>query len=94
MLLYLCYNGGGLCEEKGLWLMLFSECIKGLRKKSILTQEAFAKDIGVVSATVNRWKTGRAKTNMIATRSIKDFRASHNCPYDEIESCWLDYLEC
>lgn len=74
--------------------MLFSECVKILRKKSFLTQEAFAKEIGVVPATVNRWETGKAKPNLTAMRSIKEFCIAHNYPYNEIESCWLNDAEC
>lgn len=73
--------------------MLFSECLKVLRKKSFLTQEAFAKEIGVVTATVNRWETGKAKPNMTAMRSIKQFCTVHNYPYDEIEDFWLKEVE-
>ncbi len=74
--------------------MLFSECIKVLRKKSFLTQEAFAKEIGVVPATVNRWETRKAKPNLTAMRAIKGFCIAHNYPYNGIESCWLNDAEC
>lgn len=73
--------------------MSFPECIKVIRKKSFLTQEAFAKEIGVVSATVNRWEVGKAKPNMTAMRAIKEFCSLHNFPYDEIEKSWLDTKE-
>ncbi len=75
---------------KGVQLVLLSECIKVLRKKSFLTQEAFAKELGVVSATVNRWETGKAKPNMTAMRSIKEFCEKNNYPYSSIEEEWLN----
>ena len=71
--------------------MLFSERVKVLRKKSFLTQEAFAKEIGVVSATVNRWETGKAKPNMSAMKAIKAFCEKNNYPYSLIEEEWLNY---
>lgn len=71
--------------------MLFSDCIKILRKKSFLTQEAFAKQIGVVSATVNRWETGKAKPNMVAMKAIKAFCEKNNYPYSSIEDEWLSH---
>ena len=73
--------------------MLFPECIKVIRKKSFVTQEAFAKEIGVVSATVNRWETGKAKPNMTTMLTIKEFCFLYNFPYEEIESSWLDTKE-
>ena len=46
--------------------MGFAEDIKRLRMKAILTQEEFAKEIGVSFATVNRWETGKAKPTIKA----------------------------
>lgn len=48
--------------------MTFIEQIKYLREKLFLSQEAFAKEIGVAFATVNRWETGRCKPNYKAKR--------------------------
>ncbi len=39
--------------------MGFSEKIKNLRQERLLSQEAFAKELGVSFATVNRWETGK-----------------------------------
>lgn len=39
--------------------MSFSEDIKRIRRKAFMTQEDFAKELGVSFATVNRWETGR-----------------------------------
>ena len=38
--------------------MGFSEKIKTLRQECLLSQEAFAKELGVSFATVNRWEKG------------------------------------
>lgn len=36
--------------------MSFAEAIKQIRKKTFLSQESFAKEIGVSFSTVNRWE--------------------------------------
>ena len=38
--------------------MGYSEAIKCLRKKLLLSQEEFAQKIGVAFATINRWENG------------------------------------
>lgn len=70
--------------------MQFSDCLKNLRKKSFLTQEEFAKEIGVAPTTVNRWENGKANPNLSAMRTIKAYCASHNQCYDDLERCWLN----
>ena len=39
--------------------MNFSEAIKGVRQKALLSQEDFAKQLGVSHSTVNRWEKGK-----------------------------------
>jgi DNA-binding transcriptional regulator YiaG len=39
--------------------MTFSEAVKKIRKERFLSQEDFAKDIGVAFSTVNRWENGK-----------------------------------
>ena len=53
--------------------MSFSEDIKRIRRKAFLTQEDFAKEIGVSFATVNRWETGKAKPNLKTMKLIDDY---------------------
>lgn len=65
--------------------------IKILREKSLLTQEAFANELGVSSATINRWENSKARPNMTAMKAIKSFCETHNFPYEEIESRWLSH---
>jgi putative transcriptional regulator len=71
--------------------MQLSDNIRLLREKYLLTQEEFAKELGVASSTVNRWETGKARPNMTAMRTIKIFCESRNYPYEEIESLWLTH---
>ena len=71
--------------------MSFPEEIKKIRQRSFLTQQDFAKKIGVVFSTVNRWESGRAKPNLKAMKSINTFCLDNNIPYETIEEAWLDY---
>ena len=52
--------------------MGFSEKIKNLRQERLLSQEAFAKELGVSFATVNRWETGKTQPTYKALRTIKN----------------------
>lgn len=71
--------------------MNFPEEIKKIRQRSFLTQQDFAKKIGVAFSTVNRWKSGRAKPDLKAMKSINIFCLDNNIPYETIEEAWLDY---
>lgn len=48
--------------------MNFSEAIKYIRKVAYLSQESFAKEIGVSFSTVNRWERGKSKPNYAAMK--------------------------
>ncbi len=63
--------------------------IRTLREKSLLTQEEFAKELGVAASTVNRWETGKVRPNISAMKNIKRFCENRNYIYGEIESAWL-----
>ena len=71
--------------------MSFPEEIKKIRQRSFLTQQDFAKKIGVAFSSVNRWETGRAKPNLKAMKSINTFCLDNNIPYKTIEEAWLNY---
>lgn len=53
--------------------MSFSNNIKIVRQKSLLSQEAFAKALGVSFTTVNRWETGKSKPSYKTMKLIDDF---------------------
>lgn len=53
--------------------MGFAEEIRKIRLSSILTQEEFAKEVGVSFATVNRWETGKAKPTIKAMKLIDEY---------------------
>ena len=71
--------------------MNFPEEIKKISQRSFLTQQDFAKKIGVAFSTVNRWESGRAKPNLKTMKSINIFCLDNNIPYETIEEAWLDY---
>lgn len=71
--------------------MNFPEEIKKIRQRSFLTQQDFAKKIGVAFSTVNRWESGRAKPNLKAMKNINTFCLNNNIPYETIEESWLNY---
>ena len=53
--------------------MSFAEDIKRIRLSAILTQEEFAKEVGVSFATVNRWETGKAKPTIKGMKLIDEY---------------------
>lgn len=62
--------------------MSFSEDIKRIRRKAFLTQEEFAKEIGVSFATVNRWETGKARPNLKTMKLIDDYCKRNEIDFD------------
>lgn len=53
--------------------MDYSKLIKALRESMILSQEEFAKYLGVSFATVNRWERGHHEPTYAAKRKIKRY---------------------
>ena len=62
--------------------MAFSEDIKKIRLKAFMTQEEFAKEIGVSCITVTRWETGKAKPNLKAMRMIDNYCKKNQIDFD------------
>lgn len=52
--------------------MDYSMLIKELREKMLLTQEEFAKLIGVSFQSVNRWENGKFEPTMKVKRKLKE----------------------
>ena len=75
--------------QGGYKLMSFSEEIKLTRQKSFMTQDEFAKEISVSTATINRWETGKARPNITAIKRIKSFCNTNDLPFERLESEWL-----
>lgn len=53
--------------------MMYSEAIKNLRKKMILTQTEFAKMLGVSFGTVNRWESGKYELTTKLKRKLQPY---------------------
>ena len=53
--------------------MSLADSIKHIRKSTFLSQESFAKEIGVSFSTVNRWENGKSKPNYNAMKRITTF---------------------
>ena len=65
--------------------MSFAEAIKHIRYKSLLSQEAFAKMLGVSFTTVNRWETGKSKPSFKTLRVIDEYCKSKNIDFNADE---------
>ena len=66
--------------------MTFADEIKRIRLKTFLTQEAFAKELGVSFNTVNRWETGKQKPGVKAMKVIDDYCKKNNIDFDIADS--------
>ena len=53
--------------------MGFSETIKKIRQQELLTQDEFAKAVGVSFATVNRWEAGKTIPSFKAKKLINTY---------------------
>jgi len=69
--------------------MSLSETLKRSRQKAFMTQEAFANEIQVTVATINRWENGRSKPNLTAMKKIKQFCEKNKLSYEDIETEWF-----
>ena len=71
-------------------MMQLSLVLKTPRQKAFMTQEAFAKELGVTASTINRWEHGKAKPNLTAMKNLKQFCEKHKLQYESIEIEWLN----
>ncbi len=62
--------------------MPFCSDIKEIRQTCFLSQEAFAKELGVSFATVNRWESGKTKPTYKTMKLIDDYCRDHNIDFD------------
>ena len=70
--------------------MHFSEAIKTVRQKALLSQEDFAKQLGVSHSTVNRWETGKTLPNFKTMKRIDVFCKENSIDYDVTGEEWTD----
>lgn len=62
--------------------MSFPKDIKKIRQMALLTQEDFAREIGVSYATINRWETSKAKPNLKTMKLIDKYCKKNNIDFD------------
>lgn len=70
--------------------MAFLEDIKKIRRKAFMTQEDFAKEIGVSCITVTRWETGKAKPNLKTMKLIDEYCKKNSIDFDISEEILKD----
>lgn len=58
--------------------MNWSKIIKEIRLSGILSQEDFAKELGVSFTTVNRWETGKSQPSYKAKKLIDMYCKKNN----------------
>lgn len=63
--------------------MKYSEAIKKLRAKMILTQTEFAALLGVSFGAVNRWESGKYKPTTKVKRKLAPLFEQHGIKVDE-----------
>lgn len=66
--------------------MNFSSQIKDIRQKCYLSQEMFAKELGVSFATINRLESGKTKPSYKTLKSIADFCQKNNITFEYKEN--------
>ena len=62
--------------------MSFSNDIKIIRQRSLLSQTAFAQALGVSFTTVNRWECGKTKPSYKAMKQIDAYCKAHKIDFD------------
>ena len=62
--------------------MTYSEQIKNVREKLLMTQEELAHELGVNSVTVCRWETGKCEPTMKAKKAFRDFCMAHGLKFE------------
>ena len=70
--------------------MNFGEKIKKVRIQSLMSQEEFAKTLGVSYSTVNRWEREKTKPNYRALKLIDHYCRAHNIKFDVSEQALED----
>lgn len=68
--------------------MTYSEEIKKIRQKCFLSQETFARELGVSFSSINRWESGKTKPNMSAMKKIKEFCEAQGIDFNALEAEW------
>lgn len=63
--------------------MTYSEKVKNVRERLLLTQDEMATELGVNAITICRWETGKTEPNMKAKKAIRDFCLRNNLNFED-----------
>lgn len=67
-----------------------SEKLKDIRRKSLMNQSSFAKELGVSFSTVNRWENGKAIPSYQALNKIKEYCDKKGFNFEIDFAIWED----
>lgn len=70
--------------------MDFSVVIKEIRQECYLSQQAFAKELGVSFSTVNRWEKSKAVPNYQTMKRLVTYCKRLNVNYKNLEEVWRE----
>ena len=68
----------GLLGYSGVMMMSAAEIIKTIRISLGLSQEEFARQLGIAFTTVNRWENNKVAPNKMARTLLKSYCVEHN----------------
>ena len=68
--------------------MSFAEEIKSVRLESLMSQEAFAHNLGVAFGTVNRWESGKTLPTMDTMVAILKFCEARGFERQAMYNSW------
>lgn len=70
--------------------MDFSIVIKKIRQECYLSQQAFAKELGVSFSTVNRWEKSKAIPNYQTMKRLVEYCKRLNVDCKNLEEIWRE----
>ncbi len=62
--------------------MSFSIEIRKIRQNALMSQQDFAKELGVSFSTVNRWETGKTLPTYKAMKAIDEYCKKNDISFD------------
>lgn len=64
--------------------MSFPDAIKKIRTDAGLSQDAFAKLLGISRATINRWEQGTQEPSALAIHTLEEYCRKRGIPINSI----------
>lgn len=72
-------------NEKEIIRGTYSQIIKQVRGKALLSQEKFAAEIGVCPATLNRWEKGVKKPSFLSKQLLEGYCQKQGITIEEVD---------